>query len=103
LFPIGEPFYAGFGNKKTDVISYEAVNIPKERMFTINHRGELVQENIPTYLTTLSDLGLVVDNYFPYLRPNQPNLGQENYSDFSFWKSDVPSMSDEELQKLIGV
>jgi len=103
LFPIGEPFYAGFGNKKTDVISYEAVNIPKERMFTINHRGELVQENIPTYLTTLSDLGLVVDNYFPYMRPNQENLGQENYSDFSFWKSDVPSISDEEIKKLMGV
>ena len=36
-----------------DVISYKAVKIPKERMFTINHRGELVQEHLPrTYLTT---------------------------------------------------
>jgi len=103
LFPVGEPFYAGFGNKKTDVISYEAVNIPKERMFTINHRGELVQENIPTYLTTLSDLGLVVDNYFPYMRPNQPNSPDATYSDFSYWRSDVPSISDEEIMKLIGV
>jgi len=53
LFPVSEPFYAGFGNKNTDVISYKAVKIPKERMFTINHRGELVQEHLPrTYLTT---------------------------------------------------
>ena len=43
LFPLREggvgPFHAGFGNRHTDVISYLAVDVPRDRVFTINTSG----------------------------------------------------------------
>lgn len=42
LFPPGaSPFYAGFGNRPTDEVSYLAVGVPPPRTFIINPRGEL--------------------------------------------------------------
>lgn len=42
LFPADEyPFYAGFGNRDTDAISYRAVGINLGKIFIINHDGEI--------------------------------------------------------------
>lgn len=38
------PFYAGFGNRITDAMSYRSVNIPSERIFTIDSSGEVKME-----------------------------------------------------------
>ena len=49
LFPTdSKPFYAGFGNRLTDVLSYRAVSIETQRIFTINPKGELTQELVTT-------------------------------------------------------
>ncbi|CAN4092729.1 unnamed protein product [Withania somnifera] len=45
LFPSDRnpfPFYAGFGNRHTDEISYLKVGIPKGKIFTINPKGQIV-------------------------------------------------------------
>ncbi|OWM80734.1 hypothetical protein CDL15_Pgr006764 [Punica granatum] len=43
LFPSdSNPFYAGFGNRDTDEISYLKVGIPKGKIFIINPKGEVV-------------------------------------------------------------
>lgn len=42
------PFFAGFGNRHTDGISYQAVGIPVERIYLINPRGELHMEMTPS-------------------------------------------------------
>lgn len=34
--PDSNPFYAGFGNRPTDEISYLKVGIPKGKIFTVN-------------------------------------------------------------------
>lgn len=45
LFGEGKsPFYAGFGNRITDALSYRSVNIPSERIFTIDSTGEVKME-----------------------------------------------------------
>lgn len=46
LFGVGnsEPFYAGFGNRITDAMSYRSVNIPSSRIFTIDSGGEVKME-----------------------------------------------------------
>lgn len=42
LFPPGShPFYAGFGNRGTDVQAYQAVGIPNSKIFVINPSGEV--------------------------------------------------------------
>lgn len=37
-------FYAGFGNRITDAMSYRSVNIPSSRIFTIDSNGEVRME-----------------------------------------------------------
>jgi phosphatidate phosphatase LPIN len=43
LNPKGQ-FYAGFGNRITDALSYRSVNIPSSRIFTIDSTGEVKME-----------------------------------------------------------
>lgn len=65
LFPPNvNPFYAGFGNRTTDVISYEAVGIPPSKIFVINEFSEIL---IPCGLCTKSyaSLNELVDEMFP--------------------------------------
>ncbi|NXQ24567.1 LPIN3 phosphatase, partial [Alaudala cheleensis] len=38
------PFYAGFGNRPNDVYAYKQVGLPESRIFTVNPKGELIQE-----------------------------------------------------------
>ena len=38
------PFYAGFGNRITDALSYRSVDVPSSRIFTINSTGEVKME-----------------------------------------------------------
>ncbi|TFY54890.1 hypothetical protein EVG20_g9528, partial [Dentipellis fragilis] len=38
------PFYAGFGNRITDALSYRSVNVPSSRIFTIDSNGEVKME-----------------------------------------------------------
>ncbi|CAE6465509.1 unnamed protein product [Rhizoctonia solani] len=38
------PFYAGFGNRITDALSYRSVNVPSDRIFTIDSSGEVKME-----------------------------------------------------------
>lgn len=38
------PFYAGFGNRITDALSYRSVNVPSARIFTIDSSGEVKME-----------------------------------------------------------
>lgn len=37
-------FYAGFGNRITDAMSYRSVNVPSSRIFTIDSGGEVKME-----------------------------------------------------------
>ncbi|NWV41159.1 LPIN3 phosphatase, partial [Grantiella picta] len=38
------PFYAAFGNRPNDVYAYKQVGLPESRIFTVNPKGELIQE-----------------------------------------------------------
>jgi phosphatidate phosphatase LPIN len=39
LFPQDTPFYAGFGNRETDKVSYRAVGIHEAKIFNVNPKG----------------------------------------------------------------
>jgi hypothetical protein len=67
LFPAEwNPFYAGFGNRGSDVVSYAAVGVPRGRTFTINPRGELACEACRhTRTFTLPSLAALIHEFFP--------------------------------------
>ncbi|OBA20391.1 LNS2-domain-containing protein [Metschnikowia bicuspidata var. bicuspidata NRRL YB-4993] len=64
------PFYAGFGNRITDAISYRSVQIPSHRIFTINPNGEVHMEllELAGYRLSYLHIGELVDQFFPPLK-----------------------------------
>ena len=65
LFPDEfNPFYTGFGNRDTDAVSYRAVGISLNRIFIVNHDGEIHHFN-STYKKSYPLLSELVDDMFP--------------------------------------
>lgn len=89
----GTPFYAGFGNRITDGLSYRSVGIPSSRIFTINPNGEVHLEllELSGYKSSYVSISDLVDHFFPlagYVR------GQESYTDLTYWKDPILDLSD---------
>lgn len=59
------PFYAGFGNRNTDAVSYQAVGINPSRIYIINPSGDLGLHIISGYRSSYVKLVDLVDNVFP--------------------------------------
>lgn len=101
-------FYAGFGNRLTDQISYRTVDVPRTRIFTINSNAEVSLDLLSLNKLKLSYVSMtdVVDHYFPPVSTIVKGGGEE-YTDFAFWR-DAPlelddfSASDSEDEEAEG-
>ncbi|NXI11537.1 LPIN3 phosphatase, partial [Irena cyanogastra] len=65
LFTTKCPFYAGFGNRPNDVYAYKQVGLPDSRIFTVNPKGELIQELSKNEKSTYERLSELVEVFFP--------------------------------------
>ncbi|XP_063079771.1 phosphatidate phosphatase LPIN1-like isoform X2 [Engraulis encrasicolus] len=90
--PNTEPFYAAFGNRPTDVYSYKEVGVQLNRIFTVNPKGELVQEHAKANVSSYVRLGEVVDHMFPLLlRSSTSDFPcSDTYSHFTYWREQLP-------------
>ncbi|WFC97375.1 phosphatidate phosphatase [Malassezia yamatoensis] len=91
------PFYAGFGNRITDALSYRSVDIPSSRIFTIDSEGEVKMEllELAGYKSSYPNMTDLVDQMFPPMRVRHSrNAKAAAYTDFNFWRQ---SMADVEL------
>ncbi|GAA0177457.1 hypothetical protein LIER_29696 [Lithospermum erythrorhizon] len=82
LFPSdSNPFYAGFGNRDTDEVSYLKVGIPLGKIFIINPKGEIV---VNRHINTKSYTSLhgLVNGVFPPTSLSE----QEDFNSWNFWK-----------------
>ncbi|KAK1256936.1 hypothetical protein QJS04_geneDACA017227 [Acorus gramineus] len=81
------PFYAGFGNRDTDEISYLRVGIPKGKIFIINPRGEVAVDH---WLNTKSytSLHALVNGMFPPVSSAE----QEDFNSWNYWKMPLPDI-----------
>jgi phosphatidate phosphatase LPIN len=94
------PFYAGFGNRFTDALSYRSVNIPSTRIFTINSNAEVSLDvlSLNSYKTGYASMREIVDHFFPPVGLLVP-AGGENYTDFNYWRDkplDIEDFTDSE-------
>lgn len=82
------PFYAGFGNRLTDALSYRSVNIPSTRIFTINSDAEVSLDllTLTKYKSSYVTMREVVDHFFPPVSLLVPG-GGENFTDFNYWRN----------------
>uniref|UniRef100_A0A8C8CE47 phosphatidate phosphatase n=1 Tax=Oncorhynchus tshawytscha TaxID=74940 RepID=A0A8C8CE47_ONCTS len=92
--PNTEPFYAAFGNRATDVYSYKEVGVPLNRIFTVNPKGELIQEHARTNISSYGRLCEVVDHVFPLLiRGHVSDFScPDTFSQFTYWREQLPHM-----------
>ncbi|NXH55426.1 LPIN3 phosphatase, partial [Rhabdornis inornatus] len=65
LFATKCPFYAGFGNRANDVYAYKQVGLPESHIFTVNSKGELIQELTKNQKSTYERLSELVEVFFP--------------------------------------
>jgi phosphatidate phosphatase LPIN len=88
-------FYAGFGNRFTDALSYRTVNIPSTRIFTINTNSEVSIDllSLSKYRSSYVSMRELVDHFFPPVSTLVKEGGEE-YTDFSYWR-DAPQDLDD--------
>ncbi|TRY59662.1 hypothetical protein DNTS_027403 [Danionella cerebrum] len=100
FYPNTEPFYAAFGNRATDVYSYKEVGVPLNRIFTVNPKGELIQEHAKTNISSYDRLCEVVDHVFPLMiRGNTTDFPcSDTFSQFTYWRDQLPDV-DKQDQK----
>jgi len=96
LFPgRTNPFYAGFGNRLTDALSYRTVHIPSSRIFTINSKAEVSLDllSLNSYKSSYVSMREIVDHSFP---PTSTLVreGGEEFTDFKYWRDDPSSEID---------
>ncbi|KAJ1547106.1 hypothetical protein HK096_004285, partial [Nowakowskiella sp. JEL0078] len=92
------PFYAGFGNRITDALSYRSVDVPSSRIFTINPTGEVKLELLSTYKSTYMKLNDIVDQLFP---PISKSINTD-YNDFNFWRMPMLDLPEVSTQNILG-
>jgi len=89
------PFYAGFGNRLTDALSYRTVAVPPTRIFAINSNAEVSLHllTLNSYRTSYLSIWELVDHYFPPVGLLVKE-GGEDYTDFNYWR-DKPLEPDD--------
>ncbi|GMF99706.1 unnamed protein product [[Candida] boidinii] len=98
------PFYAGFGNRITDALSYRTVGVPSSRIFTINPDGDVHMEllELAGYRSSYVSIGELVDQFFPSVKIQQNENGKSiynnnataKYTDVNFWREPIMNLSD---------
>ncbi|XP_078543591.1 phosphatidate phosphatase LPIN2 isoform X2 [Lissotriton helveticus] len=93
-----QPFYAAFGNRPNDVFAYIQVGVPDCRIFTVNPKGELIQERTKGNKTTYSRLSELVDHLFPLLtKENSCSFVCPEFSTFCYWRQPIPDCNLDEI------
>uniref|UniRef100_A0A4W3JBT6 phosphatidate phosphatase n=1 Tax=Callorhinchus milii TaxID=7868 RepID=A0A4W3JBT6_CALMI len=96
--PCNQPFYAAFGNRPNDVYAYKKVGVPDYRIFTVNPRGELIQEQTKGNKSSYIRLSELVEHVFPLLSQEQCSAFiYPEYSYFNYWRDPLPDIRLEEL------
>uniref|UniRef100_A0A9J8BUK4 phosphatidate phosphatase n=1 Tax=Cyprinus carpio carpio TaxID=630221 RepID=A0A9J8BUK4_CYPCA len=74
------------------------VGVPLNRIFTVNPKGELIQEHAKTNISSYGRLCEVVDHVFPLLiRGNTTDFPcSDTFSQFTFWREQLPEVDKQD-------
>uniref|UniRef100_A0A8C6WW56 phosphatidate phosphatase n=1 Tax=Neogobius melanostomus TaxID=47308 RepID=A0A8C6WW56_9GOBI len=93
-----DPFHAAFGNRTNDVFAYKEVGVPVCRIFTVNPRGELIQEQTKGNKSSYCRLSELVEHVFPLLSKEQTEaFVLPEFSSFCYWRQPLPDIDPDEL------
>lgn len=110
LFPSGNPFYAGFGNRITDVVSYDAVAVPAARILIIDPSGKVKRSDSSGLALSYKSMATdTVDYMFPPLSVHVKDDARKTerltsawskpleHSNFTHWHVSPNDVLDDEL------
>ncbi|MEQ2240230.1 Nuclear elongation and deformation protein 1, partial [Ilyodon furcidens] len=93
-----QPFYAAFGNRANDVFAYKEVGVPLCRIFTVNPKGELIQEQTKGNKSSYGRLSELVEHVFPLLSKEQTEaFVMPEFSSFCYWRQPLPEINPDDL------
>ena len=96
--PAQQPFYAAFGNRPSDGYAYRQVGVPDCRIFTVNPKGELIQEGTKGNKSSYHRLSELVEHVFPLLNKEQNSAFPcPEFSSFCYWREPIPEVDLEDL------
>ncbi|XP_012373423.3 phosphatidate phosphatase LPIN2 isoform X2 [Dasypus novemcinctus] len=96
--PSKQPFYAAFGNRPNDVYAYTQVGVPDCRIFTVNPKGELIQERTKGNKSSYHRLIELVEHVFPLLNKEQNSAFPcPEFSSFCYWRDPIPAVNLDDL------
>uniref|UniRef100_A0A2K6TMP7 phosphatidate phosphatase n=1 Tax=Saimiri boliviensis boliviensis TaxID=39432 RepID=A0A2K6TMP7_SAIBB len=96
--PSKQPFYAAFGNRPNDVYAYTQVGVPDCRIFTVNPKGELIQERTKGNKSSYHRLSELVEHVFPLLSKEQNSAFPcPEFSSFCYWRDPIPEVDLDDL------
>ncbi|XP_023576138.1 phosphatidate phosphatase LPIN2 isoform X2 [Octodon degus] len=96
--PSKQPFYAAFGNRPNDVYAYTQVGVPDCRIFTVNPKGELIQERTKGNKSSYHRLSELVEHVFPLLSKEQSSAFPcPEFSSFCYWRDPIPAAALDDL------
>ncbi|XP_078275041.1 phosphatidate phosphatase LPIN2-like isoform X3 [Rhinoraja longicauda] len=98
--PHRSPFYAAFGNRTNDAYAYKEVNVQQSRIFIVNPKGELIQEQTKSNKSSYSRLGELVEHVFPLVAQERISaFVYPEYSHFAFWREPLLQLDLDELNE----
>lgn len=86
LFGGKNPYLAGFGNRITDVVTYKAMKIPTNRIYTVNALGQIQAEYSKASVGTYHTINEFIDSIFPPIDSKNQTGVDYNFSDFKWWR-----------------
>jgi phosphatidate phosphatase LPIN len=90
VFPKGRnAFYAGFGNRSTDVEAYTQVGMMPSKIFIINPKGRISHVDTQ-YYSSYAELAGTVDSMFP--ARDSHRFAPVEYTDVQYWRPTLPSL-----------
>ncbi|XP_073406991.1 phosphatidate phosphatase LPIN2 isoform X2 [Dendrobates tinctorius] len=93
-----QPFYAAFGNRPNDVFAYMQIGVQDCRIFTVNPKGELIQERTKGNKTSYTRLSELVEHVFPLLDKEQNcAFSCPEFSSFCYWRDPLPELDMADL------
>ncbi|KAM9525245.1 phosphatidate phosphatase LPIN2-like isoform 1-T4 [Salvelinus alpinus] len=92
--PQRKPFYAAFGNRTNDANAYKEVGVPDTRIFTVNPKGELIQEKNKGSKSSYTHLSELVEHFFPMISEDgrSSSFDCPEFSHFSYWREPLPPL-----------
>ena len=83
IFPnTKRPIVAGFGNRETDSIAYLRIKIPSDRIFCINEKSVITNEQTKDFSTSYPEMLDKIEEYFPlYQKPELSDCNPSSNKD----------------------